>query len=387
MSTKKTNLCLANTIFTVPILALSTMGSAFAQGNDASPDGGPRVTRQFDFSAPALNFESSVPRDAKVQTAPMEPNPPDTIGNVKVIGKITSDKNNPEIETSILGYTLPAPATAWRLCTFEVEALGYVPRISKSSDDLTEVGLLAQKADNGKPKSAAISYCFVREKQAVGVFFIVDVSRAASMDAANNLVHEADQYATALIDSLSWANGQQSSFGREMQDIPLRIGNVEHRIRIPDGWDIPINDFHGPLPAELHMVRRKNGKDVGLVWLFVQNMKEKPDLETAGATLVKDYFVKQTSDAQPPVLVSSEEDSALADQGFAARTFRFSVEDKKGRDAGDIEALVAWKHGQLSVLTLWSAWTASADRNTFFSRLPGLSVYDILRQAVVKTQP
>lgn len=317
----------------------------------------------------------------------MEPNPPDTIGNVKVIGKITSDKNNPEIETSILGYNLPAPATAWRLCTFEVEALGYVPRISKSSDDLTEVGLLAQKADNGKPKSAAISYCFVREKQAVGVFFIVDVSRAASMDAANDLVHEADRYATALIDSLSWANGQQSSFGREMQDIPLRIGNVEHRIRIPDGWDIPINDFHGPLPAELHMVRRKNGKDVGLVWLFVQNMKEKPDLETAGATLVKDYFVKQTSDAQPPVLVSSEEDSALADQGFAARTFRFSVEDKKGRDAGDIEALVAWNHGQLSVLTLWSAWTASADRNTFFSRLPGLSVYDILRQAVVNTQP
>ncbi|PJI51800.1 hypothetical protein CTI14_53440, partial [Methylobacterium radiotolerans] len=48
---------------------------------------------------------------------------------------------------------------------------------------------------------AAISYCFVREKQAVGVFFIVDVSRAASMDAANSLVHKADRYATALIDT------------------------------------------------------------------------------------------------------------------------------------------------------------------------------------------
>ncbi len=295
------NFRLANTIFTVPILALTAMGSAFAQGSDTSPAGGPRVTRQFDFSAPALNFESTVPRDANVQTAPMEPNPPDTIGNLKVIGKITSDRNNPEIETSILGYNLPAPATAWRLCTFEVEALGYVPRISKSSDDLTEVGLLAQKADNGKPKSAAISYCFVRDKQAVGVFFIVDVSHAASMDAANNLVHKADRYATALIDSLSWADGKQSSFGREMQEIPLRIGVKEHRIRIPKGWDVPINDFHGPLPAELHMVRRKNGKDVGLVWLFVQNMKEKPDLETAGAALVKDYFVKQTSDARSPV--------------------------------------------------------------------------------------
>ncbi|NMK49198.1 hypothetical protein [Achromobacter sp. Bel] len=56
------------------------------------------------------------------------------------------------------------------------------------------------------------------------------------------------------------------------------------------------------------------------------------------------------------------------DQEIAARTFRFSVEDKKGRDAGGIEALVTWKNGQLSVLTLWSAWTSSADRNAFCSQ-------------------
>lgn len=54
---------------------------------------------------------------------------------------------------------------------------------------------------------------------------------------------------------------------------------------------------------------------------------------------------------------------------------------------GAIEALVAWKNGQLSVLTLWSAWKPSADRSSFFSRLPGLSVYDIVRQAVLTTQP
>ncbi|MGE8452274.1 MAG: hypothetical protein ACN6OP_16955 [Pseudomonadales bacterium] len=387
MNRRKMCLLLANTMLAVSILITPTIETAFATGNVTSSDDGPWVTQQFDFLAPALNFESRVPRDAAVELVPMEPNPPNTIGNVKVIGKITSEKDVPKVDTSIVGYNLQAPATALRICTFELEALGFLPSISTTSDDLTEAGLLAQKAESGKPKSAAIGYCFAREKQALGIYFIVDVSNAASMEAANDLVQEVDRDAASFIDSLAWADGQQSSFGGEMQAIPLRIGAKDMTLRIPRGWDIPINDFHGPLPAELHMVRRKDGKDVGLVWLFVQNMKDKPDLATAGAAIVKDYFVKQTADARTPVLLSSEEDSSLRDQGIAARTFRFSVEDKKGRDAGAIDALVAWKNGQLSVLTLWSAWQPSADRSSFFSRLPGLSVYDILRQAVLTTQP
>ncbi|MFF7400029.1 hypothetical protein ACFZAI_26505 [Achromobacter sp. NPDC008082] len=47
-----------------------------------------------------------------------------------------------------------------------------------------------------------------------------------------------------------------------------------------------------------------------------------PDLATAGAAIVKDYFVKQTTDARTPVLLSSQEDSTLRDQGIAARTFQ-----------------------------------------------------------------
>jgi hypothetical protein len=116
-------------------------------------------------------------------------------------------------------------------------------------------------------------------------------------------------------------------------------------------------------------------------------MKEKPDLETSGAAIVKDYFVKQTPDGRAPVLLASGEDSALAEQGIASRTFRFSVENREGKDAGDIEATVVWHNGRLSVLTLWSAWTSEANRNAFFSRLPGLTVYDIVRQEVLLPQP
>ncbi|WP_433762909.1 hypothetical protein [Brucella anthropi] len=76
----------------------------------------------------------------------------------------------------------------------------------------------------------------------------------------------------------------------------------------------------------------------------------------------------------------------MAEQGIASRTFRFSVEDRLGSDAGDIEATVVWHNGQLSVLTLWSAWATADNRNTFFSRLPGLTVYEIVRQEVLIPQ-
>jgi hypothetical protein len=328
---------LAGSIFAVSIVAATVAGTAFVRADDASSKNSAWVARKFDFSVPALNFESNVSRDATVETVPMEPTEPGTIGKVKVIGKIAPGKGDLKVETTMVGYNLHAPATALRICSFDVEALGYTIRIFRTAQDLTEAKL-------------------------------------------------ADEYAASFIDNLSWENGQQSSFGEDLQTVPLLIGDKQIRLSIPNGWDIPINDFRGRLPAELHIVRRKNRKDVGLVWLFVQDMKEKPDLDTSGAAIVKDYFVKQTPDARAPVLLASGEDSTLAEQGIASRTFRFSVENKQGSDAGDIEATVVWHNGRLSVLTLWSAWPSAANRNTFFSRLPGLTVYDIVRQEALVPQ-
>lgn len=384
----RVNMChsLVGSIFAVSILAAMVAGTAFAQGDTSSKDS-VWAPKALDFSSPTLNFKTKVPHDSRVETVPMEPIEQNTIGKVKIIGKVASGKGDLEVETTIVGYSLQAPATALRVCSFDVEALGYAIRIFRTEQDLTEAKLLAKKAENGKPHSAALGYCFARAQQALGIYFMVDVSGAASEEAADDLVRRADEYAASFIDNLSWENGQQSSFGEDLQTVPLLIGDKQIRLSIPNGWDIPINDFRGRLPAELHMVRRKNRKDVGLVWLFVQDMKEKPDLDTSGAAIVKDYFVKQTPDARAPVLLASGEDSTLAEQGIASRTFRFSVENKQGSDAGDIQATVVWHNGRLSVLTLWSAWPSAANRNTFFSRLPGLTVYDIVRQEVLVPQP
>jgi hypothetical protein len=364
-------------------ILILTAAATVCSRSDVAADDDSSVRKTFDFAAPALNFEAAIPRDATVETVPMDAAEPGTMGNVKIIGKVKTGKNGPQVETTIVGYNLQAPAAALRICSFEAGASGYTPRLSKGSSDLTEVMLFANRADNGKPQSAAISYCFARAKQALAIHFIVDVSSAATKEAADELVYQTDDYARAFMESLSWGNGQESSFGEDLQTVPLRIGDQEMLLHIPNGWDVPINDFRGKLPAELHMIRRKGEKDVGLVWLFVQDRSEKPDLETFGTAIVKDYFVKQTPDTQPPVLIASEEDTALAEQGIDARTFRFSAANKLSTGTSDIEATVAWRDGRLSVLTLWSPWTSAADRNTFFSRLPGLTVYDIVRQATV----
>ncbi len=361
-------------------------GTGFAQDNDSAVQNAVPVMRKFDFSAPALNLEGTLSQNATVETVPMSPTEPGTIGNVKVIGKITSDSSSPKIETTFIGYNLQAPSAAFRICTYQADTAGYTTRVSKVASDLTEAMLLGTKDQSGEPHSALISYCFSRGKQALGINFVADVSNAADADAAYDLVVRADKYAVAFIDSLSWENGEESSFGEELQSVPVRIGNERIALRIPDQWEIPINDFHGALPAELHMIRRNGGRDVGLIWLLVQDMNEKPDLEMAGATIVRDYFVRQTPDARPPALISSEEDSLLAKQGIPARFFRFSVTDKKGQDSGDIDATVIWRNGRLHVLTLWSAWPSAADNSNFFSRLPALTVYDIVRQAMVTTQ-
>lgn len=376
----------ARSMFAVPILILTTAVTTFAQASGVMPNGDIWAPMAFDFSAPALNFKSTVPQDAKVEMVPMDPTEPDSIGKVKIIGKVTAGKTGQKVETTIVGYNLQAPAAASRVCSFEAKASGYTPRLVSVTPDLTEAQLFANKAENGKTLSAAFSYCFARANQALAIHFIVDLSSAETVEAANDLVHQTNDFAQSFIRSLTFGNNQQSSFGDDWQTVPLRIGDKETWIHVPHGWDIPINDFRGSLPAELHMVRRKNGKDVGLVWLFVQDMKEKPDLETSGTAIVKDYFVKQTPDARPPVLISSGEDTTLAQLGIAAHTFRFSVEDKKGSDAGDIETTVIWHEGRLSVLTLWSAWTSAPDRNSFFSRLPGLTVYDIVRRAALTGQ-
>ncbi|MUZ75986.1 hypothetical protein GOZ90_25365 [Agrobacterium vitis] len=209
------------------------------------------------------------------------------------------------------------------------------------------------------------------------------VSGEPTQDAAKKALSELDGYSIAFLRNLQFSDGKQANFGDSMQSVPLSIGERKIDLQIPTGWEIPINDFRGPLPAELHMIRRSGDQDVGLIWLFVQPMTEKPDMEKTGAEIIRNYFVKQTSDVDAPVLLGTNENSTLSEQGLTNREFRFSVKTLKGEDIGVIDATAVWKDNQLAVIAEWSTWGQTARRNEFFSRLPGMTAYDLVRSAVL----
>lgn len=373
------------------MLLASAAGTAFSQtagatGNDAW------VERNFDFAAPALNFRGLVPKDAKVETVAMPAMAPQTIGNVKIVGKVMSGKLGPgkgglQVETTIVGYNLQAPGAASRLCAFEAQASGYATRAASVTRDLTEARLLANQRMKGAPQSTSASYCFSRANQALAVHFVAGAEGTETAEVADARARQVEAYARSFIQGMKFSDGASPSLGHDLQTVPLRIGDTQTQLRVLNGWDIPINDFRGSLPAELHLRQRKNGKDVGLVWLSMFDAKQKPDLDRAGVAIVKDYFGKQSADVQAPVLLSSKDDPLLAQRGIAARTFRFSVRNRQGVDAGEIDATVAWRDGRVHVLTLWSAWKSEGGRNSFFSRLPGLTVYDSVYQDVLNKLP
>lgn len=366
------------------LVLFAAAAAAVAQTSEAE-----WMPQAFDFGVPSLNFKAAVPPGAEVEMVPMSALEPGTLGRVKIVGKIPPVKGGPQVEVTIVGYDLRTPASALRICRYEAEAAGYIERISQATADQTEAQFYGNQADDGKPRSAMFSYCFARGNQALAVHFGVDVRQTTTLKAAKARVDEADAYAQHFMAALRFADDQQANFGNAAQRVRLNLDGEMLDAEVPGGWEIPINDFKGPLPAELHMLRRSQGNDVGLVWLWVHPMKARPDNDTV-AQMVQQYFLKQTPDTRPPVLRTSEDDADLSQQGIKARALRFDVTNKKGEDAGEIEATVGWQNGNLVVVTLWSAWRAPIEnkasaegRNLFFSRLAGLTTYDVLRFAVL----
>lgn len=337
------------------------------------------VRKTFNFGSEDINFQSLVPPEATVETVALGSPDPDTIGKIKIVGKIQPvfDGNVP-VEVTITAFDLVAPVAASRVCAYEVESAGYTLRSTKSAPDLSDMLIFATKSDGSRPIEGVFSQCFTRGNKVLALHFIFDVSKTTDPEAADALVAKAQDYANTMLSNIAFTDGKPTGYGAGMKEVPISIGTEKMNLSIPDLWNVAINDFHGPLPAEMHLVRRKDEKSVGAIWFAVREMKKQPDLDELGKTLIRDYFVLQSPDAKTAVPVSSGDDPVFTNLGVAARNFRFSVENKSGEDAGDILATLIWHEGRLYVVSVWSIWAPTGDRNIFFSRLPGLTAYDLI---------
>ena len=376
------NKILLRVLVIVPlILGLAGMSPAFAQsiGNDW-------IRKTFDFGSEDINFETIVPPGAKVETTELGSSDPGTIGKIKIIGKIYPADGDYPVEVTIKAFDLAAPASASRVCVYEIESAGYTPRSLNSAPDLSDARIFATKSNRSRPMEGAFSQCLMRGNKMLALHFTFDVSSAENVEAADVLVTKAQDYANMILSNITFADGKPVGYGDGMKDVPVTIAAEKLTLSVPVLWKVAINDFRGPLPAELHLLRQSSeGKSTGAIWLFVQDRKEQPDLEELGQALIRDYLVQQLPNAKPPVMLASGEEPVFTKAGVAGRNFRFSVKSKSEEDMGDILATLIWHDGRLYVFSLWSAWNTTGDSNNFYSRLPGLTAYDLISVALTRT--
>lgn len=365
----------------MPILANTGTSPAIAQATENG-----WVRKAFDFGAADINFETLVPSDAKVETTELGSPDPGTIGKIKIVGKIYPADGDDPVEVTIRAFDLAAPASASRVCGYEIESAGYTPRSLKSAPDLSDARIFATKSNGSRPVEGVFSRCLTRGNKMLALHFIADVNSAENVEAADLLVEKAQDYANTILSNIIFADGKPAGYGDGMKDVPVTIGTEKLALSVPALWKVAINDFRGPLPAELHLLRQNSeGKSTGAIWLFVQDRKEQPDLEEVGQALIRDYFVQQLPNAKPPVMLTSGEEPEFTKAGVPARSFRFSVTSTSDEDIGDILATLVWHDGHLYTFSLWSAWPPTGDNNIFYSRLPGLTAYDLISAALTRT--
>uniref|UniRef100_A0A9E7ZS53 Tle cognate immunity protein 4 C-terminal domain-containing protein n=1 Tax=Bosea sp. NBC_00436 TaxID=2969620 RepID=A0A9E7ZS53_9HYPH len=339
--------------------------------------------RSFDFGDDDINFETYVPDTAKVETTGMrELDAAKEIGSVKIIGKIRLA--NAPIEATIKGYRLTTPASAARVCAYEIEASGYTLRQIRSVSDYSATQAFAVQPAEAPYKSGAFSQCFSRGDKVLTFHVVADLSKAANDGERKEIGKIARNVAGALFTNLVFSNGRVQGYDEYMKRIGIRIGASTIAFTVPDIWKVAINDFRGPLPAELHLQREKDGRTQGLFWLSAQERKDKPNLQEVGPALIRDYFVQQSPDVKPPTLLASSEDKDFKKAGVTSRLFRFSVTKKDGEDGGDLIANVIWHDQKLYVASIWSRLSPSGDPDTFFSRLPGLTAFDLVQASLLQ---
>ena len=343
------------------------------------------VRKTFDFGAEDLNFEAAVPADASIETTEMKPREAGTFGRIMIVGKMYSAKTGVPLEITIKALDLTTPAVASRVCARDAETAGYTPRQRGASLNFSNAEVFATKADGNRPIGGLFSRCMTRGNKMLVIHFLFDVSDLTDKDKRDSRTDQAKDFYETFISSIIFADGDTPGYRETLREIPVVIGTVKTTLGVPDVWQIPINDFRGPLPAELHLLRKNSSdQETGLLWLLVQERSEQPDLEKLGPTLISDYFIQQSPDAERPVLLLSGLRAYPDSRGVASHSFRFSTKNKAGEDIGEILATLFWHDGRLYVLSLWSRWSPAADPNTFFSRLPGLTAYDLISAKLLR---
>lgn len=334
----------------------------------------------FDFGAADLRGNMALPNDAVLQTASYQPRQAGNAGRSTVVGQIAASAGVPA-DVTVMAFDLEYPAAPLRVCAYETRAAGLDVVSQSASDDLSSASVRSVKAKNGKFTEVAFTRCLTRGTKLLAFHFAmrpVGADEDAAMDAGEKI----EMFAATMFKGMRFADGKPMSHWQGMEEISLKLGERTATLPVAPAWTAAINDFSGAFPAELHLVRKRDGNDAGLVWLGVSEASPGLDMARDGPRLLREVLKNQLPDFGEAKLLSNDR-LALPDgmSGEKSR-FRFEIASKSGGEAGDLVSTVTRSGDRLYTVAWWSPPVSGGDRERFMARLPGMTAYDLAQHAL-----
>lgn len=333
----------------------------------------------FDFGAADLRGDIALPNDAALQAAHFQPRQEGTAGRSTVVGKIASSATVPA-DVTVMAFDLEYPATPLRVCAYEAQAAGLDVVSQSVTDDQSSASLRSVKAKNGKFEQVGFTRCLTRGTKLLAFHFATEPAGAGE-DSAVSAGEMIETIAATMFKGLTFADGKPVSHWEGMTDISLKLGEQSAILKTTSAWTVAINDFNGTVPAELHLVRKRDGKDAGLVWLGVSEVSAGFDMARDEQRLLREFLKKQSPDFGEAKLLSNDRLALPGGAGGERNRFRFEIASKSGGEAGDVLATVTRNGGRLHVVAWWSPPISGDERARFMARLPGFTAYDLALEA------
>ena len=262
-----------------------------------------------------------------------------------------------------------------------MQAIGLDVVSQSVSDDLSAASLRSVKRQGGKFEQVAFTRCFTRGTKLLAFHFAAKPA-GANEDAIVNTGKSIETFAATMFKGLAFDDRMPVSHWQGMTDIPLKLAEQSANLKISAAWTVAINDFNGAVPAELHLVRKHDGKDAGLVWLGAFETAANFDMARDGEKLLRDFIAKQSPDFGEARLLSNDR-LALPEGVVGERSrFRFEIASETGGGASDVLATVTRSGSRLYVVAWWSPPISGDERARFMARLPGFTAYDLALDAM-----
>ncbi len=344
----------------------------------------------IDLGATSFNYETYLPEDASIRTAPLDGPNSEGFGHVSVVAKYALDFPYGAIDGTVTAFQLRDTGAANRLCKAFLSAKEYRTLIADTNRDQTHAQLLSATFDEkDRPQQGFFADCRTRGHDMIIHSFEFPLAPASEPADLNARVDAALDVALPIVSNLDFDDGRPDGYGDAATWIDVLIGDAPTKLPVPSPLKVVFNDFEKPGAArELYLLDQRDGGVRALVWLAVFDTPKGPIPLDAGVEMAQRQLMGQSEGLPRPKLQSREPINLSSDGTLKGEAFRFAVTNSKGEGAGTLKGKTFWNNGRLFVVSYYSNIAEEEGRplSMIVTRLPGQSAYDLVQSAVLAEQ-